>query len=405
MDRRVIGFALLGLVVVSGCSSRPEIAYAEWLRAPRSSDVANGRYELYAKAAIMAESAAPRYLSTVAFTPGKREACLKDIGPALKTLSEGASRSELGFRFSPQKPFETPELVAGWRLLGRGLVWKTEQAVKTQDYDAAVRCSVLATRFGLDLIGGGAMEASLGMVIADEARRAIAPALPRLNPKQLTALHEGITKCVSGIPDLNVTIDNERLNMLAGVQSLQDSYRAEEWDKLVKLMGPDVRTAVDKLKQMRSDDPTAAVAFFKGLADEAEAEARYAEKLAAVPTLGRKDIPEPILNGSRPWRRFARHFVGTLRPLLKQFDATLARTKLLVLETRLQEVARANGRYPKNLADWGKDVASDPFTGQPFAYRADGGDCRVYSVGEDLSDDGGQTDESFSAPDLRLEMR
>ncbi len=405
MDRRIAGFALLGVIVVGGCSGRPEIPYAEWMRTARTSDSASGRYELYAKAANMAETAAPKYLTTVAFTPGKRDLCLKQIGPALKTLSQGSTRAELGFRFTPERPFEQANNVAGWRLLGRGLVWKIERAVKERDYDVAVSCTKLATRFGLDLLGGGALEASLGMVIADEARRAIAPALPRMSPKQLTALSEGITQCFERMPEIAQTIDNERMNMLAGVQALQDAYRAEEWTKLVKLMGPDVRAAVDRLKQMKSEDPSGAVTFFKGLADEAEEEARYADKLAAVPTIDRMDVPEPLLNGSRPWRRFARHFIGTLRPLLKQHDATLARTRLLIVETRLQQVARTQKPYPKSLVAWGKDIMTDPYTGEGFVYRADGGDCRVYSVGADLSDDGGQTDDSFSAPDLRLEIR
>ncbi len=405
MDRRVVGIGLLGFALLAGCQGRPDIVYAEWLREPRTETNPNGRFEAYVRAGQMAEVAAPKYLRTVWFTPGKRDACLKQIGPALKVLAEGIGRQELGYRFTPIRGFDMPENAAGWRLLGRGLVWKVEAAVKDGDYDGAIRCTVLATKFGLDLLGGGALEASLGMAISDEARRAVAPALGRMNPQQLDQLAAGLTSALQRKPDLAATIENERLNMLSGVQTLQDAYRADEWNKLVKSMGPDVRSSVDKLRQMKDGDPNDAVKFFQGMGAEADQEARYAAQLAELPTIERPAVPEPSLSSTRPWRRFARHFFGTLRPLLMQHDDTLARTRLLVLEAHFQKLLRVNAPYPKNLNGMPKEVSTDPFTGQQFAYRADGGDCRVYSVGRDLRDDGGQTDDSFSSPDLRLELR
>jgi hypothetical protein len=375
------------------------------MRLPRAASHEGGRYESFAKAASLAETNASKYISTVVFTPGKRDACLKQLGPALRALSEGARRPELKFAFEPVRPFAPKQNVAGWRLLGRGLVWKIELAAKEGDYDSAVRCTVLAHEFGLDLLGGGAMEASLGMAIADDARKAIAPTLPRLSGEQLEKLSNGVARALSRKPALADTIENEKLNMLAGVQTLQDAYRAEEWGKLVKAMGADVRPAVDKLKQIRGEEPHEGVAYFKDLADEASWEATYVANLAAEPAAQRSSIAEPTLKTERPWRRFARHFYGTLRPLLQQHDETLARTRLLVIEARLQKVARQSGKYPKDLSAWHKEITTDPYTGGQFAYRADGGDCKVYSVGRDMTDDGGQTDESFASPDLRLELR
>lgn len=405
MERRWIGFSLIGLVVLVGCHAQPETVYAEWMRLPRETSTEGGRFEAFSKAARLAETDASKYVSTVVFTPGKRDACLKMLGPALRTLSEGARRRELKFAFEPTRPFTPRPFVAGWRLLGRGLVWKIELAAKDGDYDSAVRCAVLAHEFGLDLLGGGAMEASLGMAMADDARKAIAPSLQKLSPKQLDTLADGIAQALARTPPVAETIENERLNMLAGVQTLQDAYRAEEWGKLVKAMGPDVRPAVDKLRQIRGEEPHVGVDYFRDLAQEASDEAAYVSKLADEPAAQRDSIAQPILKSERPWRRFARHFYGTLRPMLQQHDETLARTRLLVIEAKLQKITRQSGSYPKDLSAWPKAITVDPFTGVTFAYRADGGDCKVYSVGRDLTDDGGQTDESFSSPDLRLELR
>lgn len=404
MDRRIIGFGLIGLTL-AGCSGRPEIVYAEWLRSSHDEPSVQSRFEAYVKAAEMAEAAAPKYADEVVFTPGKRDLCVKQIGPALKCLSDGIGRADLGFQFTPTRPFITPLHASGWRLLGRGLVWKIESAVKENDLDGAVHCTVLSTEFGLDLVGGGAMDASLGMAIADDARQALAPALGLLTPKQLDTLSTGLTRALERRPQLEKTIEHERLNMLAGVQELQDSYRSEEWAKLVKEMGPDIRSSVDRLKEMKGGDPRDVIQYFKGMAEEAEGETRYISQLADTPTSERSRVAEPDVASSRPWRKFARHFFGTLRPLLMQYDETLARTRLFVLEAMLQKVSKTGGTYPKDLSSLPKDITTDPYTGRAFPYRADGGDCRVYSVGKDLRDDGGQTDESFSSPDLRLELR
>lgn len=406
MDRRLVGILTITSILVAGCHGRPELSYTEWSR-PGSSTApsTSSRFAAYVSAAQTAAAAAPKYTTVVSFTPGKKEACLKQIGPALRILSDGALRTDLGYEFQPTKPFTAPDYVAGWRLLGRGLVWKIEEANDAKDYDSAIRCTILATKFGLDLVAGSAMEASLGMVIVDEARREIACSLDYMTDTQLKTLADGITVAVTRMPSLDVTIEHERMNMLAGVQATQDAFVKEEWSRLVKTFGPDVRVAVDKLREMKGKDPAAAFAYFKGMADEAEGEVRYLEHVANLPVAKRTEVEEPKVDASRPWRRFARHYFLTVRPLLRQYDATLARTKLLVLESHLRGIKRETGAYPSDLRQLPAALTTDPYSGTTFAYRADGSDFRVYSVGEDLADDGGQTDDSPTSLDLRIETR
>lgn len=405
MDRRyrwlLGGFA----VFLVGCGSRPELAYPDWLRETSARPSPEGRYAGYVRAADQVEASAEKYLATVFFTPGKREACLKLIGPALRTLSETANRSELSWGAKATSPLETPDHVAAWGLLGRGLVWKIEHAVRESDHDAAVRCTILATKFGYDLLGGSAMEGSLGLAICNDARRAIAPALPRLSPEHLSRLANGMGNALQKRPPISQTLQHEGVNLLAGVQHVQNIYRDDNWGALVKGFGPDVRAATDRLREMKAKDPVAGIQFFKGLADEVEGEARYYLQLSEVPRARRGSVKKPDHDPGRPWRRFARHCSGTLRPLLDLYDDTLARTRLLVLEAELQKRARSGEPFPRDLRSFGDELSTDPFTGQPFPYRADGTDYRVYSVGSDLSDDGGQTDETFASPDIRLETR
>ncbi len=57
--------------------------------------------------------------------------------------------------------------------------------------------------------------------------------------------------------------------------------------------------------------------------------------------------------------------------------------------TKIQLYRAKIGRYPKTLAE-ARISEIDPFTTRPLLYRAVADGCRVYSVGEDLKDNGGK---------------
>jgi len=57
-----------------------------------------------------------------------------------------------------------------------------------------------------------------------------------------------------------------------------------------------------------------------------------------------------------------------------------------------------NGNFPSALDELGEDVPYDPFTGESFIYRYEEGGFIVYSVGENLVDDGGKAKSSKRDP-------
>jgi len=68
-------------------------------------------------------------------------------------------------------------------------------------------------------------------------------------------------------------------------------------------------------------------------------------------------------------------------------DTGAAQTALALTAYRAE-----HRRYPEslaNLAAAGWDIPDDPFTGQPYVYRLEGDGFIVYSLGPDLTDDGG----------------
>lgn len=403
MDRRLVATLGLGFVL-AGCGSKVAPPYPVWASPPPRSDIrgTGTMFDCYASAALKVQADASQYTTRVFFTPDRKKAAIEKVEPALAMVIQG-TKLPSEFKFSAQPPFEANPYQPGWQLLGKVLVWRIEDAVEQNDGAKAVSLTLTATQFGFDLCGGGATDASLGLSIVDEARRAIAPALERFQSSDLLALAAGIEAAMKRRPPIVTTIRNERENMMMAVQTVQDAYRDQTLNSLVKELGPDVQSAVDYLDGLRPKDAKSRPAYFEGFVAEAESEVRNTESAAQQPTAKRQK-PDKRTE-ERPWRKFAKQFFRTLMPLLALNDATTARTRLLVLEARaLAQVKRAN-LAPKDLSFMSSDVATDPYTGDPFVYRADGDEFRVYSVGSDFRDDGGDTDESFTSPDLKLERR
>ncbi len=84
---------------------------------------------------------------------------------------------------------------------------------------------------------------------------------------------------------------------------------------------------------------------------------------------------------------------------LKNRVETQRRASLLV--TRVMAHKQQHGRLPESLAELGDPaLALDPLSGQPFAYRRDGDQFSLYSLGQDGVDNGGVHDQKAEVNDV-----
>lgn len=403
MDRRAIFLICLAGAVCAGCHHGPPPAFPDWVGAVSDgSGDRNSTFNQYVRAAEEAESEGHRYLQMVSFYPGQRINAMKASENAVGIV-ESASSSKCVFEFKPASPFAAPPHQQGWRLIGRDLVWKIQDNIKSTNYDEAVNAAVIATKFGFDVSGGGATDASLGLAIADDARRAIAPALDMMSPAQLGNLANGIEMALDAKPPISQIIDHEHQNMMECVQVVQDDYRNRRFDDLTANLGPDSRSAVEYLKELEHKDATKRPEYFRDFAAEADSLANWMKSVAELPGVDRQNKPAPRFPSDRPWKKFSMEFFSGLQPLLEMNDQTLARTRLLILESLILQQIKSNGAAPRDLSQFPDSLKTDPYSGKSFVYGADGTDFHVYSVGADFRDDGGETDETFTQPDLKLE--
>lgn len=396
---RVLQFFFLASIGVTGCSRSPAPAYPDWTQ----HDVAvpsTGSFQLYIEAAAEAEHAAPELCDRVSFVPKMKLEAISKLKHAVSTLQK-AARTQAEFPFMTTPPTKAPPYQRGWRLLGRVLAWRIERAIAEGRPNDTVLDATVAARFGFELCGGSATDASLGLEIVQEAVQAIAPALDKLNARSLEELAKGLGAALDTRTPLAQTITNEERNMLTAVQWVQDCYRRRQFDRLSSLIGPDSREAVAYLKDLEAKDRSERPGYFQGFADEAHARVRWLQECAKLPAASRPAEPD-LKNVVRPWKRFSKHFFETCDPLLELCDLTLARVRLCIMESLIRLSLLKNKSAPESLDTLPHRWAVDPYSGKPFIYRAEGMDYRIYSVGANLEDDGGDTDDTGTSPDLVL---
>jgi len=398
-----IGLIALPLAF-AGCRNAPPRPYPDFAPEPPAislSAASGNAFDAYALAAIEAELAAPTYLKATQFTDYQKGRILLHLAGPLRTVRQARSKP-CDFRFVPRSPLERPLYQRGWRLIGLALAWRIAAKAEAEKYDEAVDDVLTATELGFGLTGGGTLDASLGLWIADQARAALGPRLKRLGASQLVTLRDGLGRALQSKPLLEVTFEHDRLQMLHNIDELQRAYRSQDLKSILGLIDVD---ASDAKRELEALDPNGEnrVKFFQGMADEATDETEWLKSKVRIPASKRKMDEAPTYPKRRPWRPLARHFLRAGRPLFALNDATLARTRLMLLEAEIIRQTKMVGRAPRQLPQAQPGWIQDPFTGRPFAYSSAGREYLVYSVGENFTDEGGETDPTFTSPDLTLE--
>lgn len=394
--------AIAALLMLAGCGTAPELPYPNFVQATGPTNSESGSsFSSFERAASAAELKAKKYLTRTNFTPGKKEAVIALCQQPLQLIDNLAGK-EFQFEYVPSAPFESKKFRPGWRLLGQTMVWRIEEAKRKEDFDAMVRFTLSASRFGADLTGGDCSDATLGFGIIDEARNAILSSVSRLSAKQLSTLSAGLEAVLKRMPAPHQTLENERTSMLLAIQTLQDDYRKGDWKKYETELRNEILPAVKFLKALKPNSNDR-IEYFDSLAGEADAITASAIALSKLNARQRSAKEAPQFDKDRPWRRWSKHFFQAPKYLFAVRDRTIARMRLLAIETQLIALRARGKSIPETLSGFPTIVRIDPFTGKDFAYSPTATSYKLYSLGSDFRDDGGETNESATAPDLLIE--
>ncbi len=399
------GLGLLALALLSGCGRSPVEPYETFVDLTKVYDdtpkhSSGNAYDGYVAAALMADESAGDAELRVNFTPGMKKQLVAQLEPALGELKSSTLKA-CEFRFSPASPDRRSKYLGGWLLLTKAVTWSISNHLDAKEYDKAVEIALAGSKFGLDLMGGDAAEAALGLEACEQIQGALGPALSEMPAATLNRLSDGLVKRLKSRPRLALCIGNEGENMLASVQFVQSAYRTKSFDAVKAITQKDGREALDYLQNLKSSERPK---YFRGMAEESRQLTAQLIVASALPTVDREKIKPPE-GGYRPWKRFSKHFFGAAEPLLAMNDRVIARMNLLAASSAIQAEIKTSGAAPDRVPNRLAGCAMDPYSGKPLIYRATGTEFKLYSVGANCRDDGGESGANGQNPDLLLRSK
>jgi hypothetical protein len=368
-----------------GCRKEADPQFPDHLRGFRSPPPDPG-FQLLVQAAEAAEQDAPKQIGRTTWTPGHKESAIKNASRALGLLDR-AQRTGVRFEFAPTAPGTTRQSVRGWRFLGRVLKWKIEDALDAGKGGDAAAHFAKAVRLASDLSGGDGMDAGLGYAIANDCADSLWPSLPSLSAGELSGIYSRISSALANAPKPEDTLANEAATMMAAVQWVQDLYLHGDLKQIQTALGVSVEAAVKHLRKLKSQSAAEQVGYFVGFAAGATTiSADLRERAALLPNLWEK--PKAI-EGQRPWRRLSASLLQTGYSFLDNWAAYQARMRLMALDAALLARFKRGQGVPKDLSSLPRWLRTDPFSGRDFTFIPEGPDYKLYSVGPDRTDDGG----------------
>jgi len=393
------------LITLAGCNRSVPIQYKTWAKPipPYQTEINSppNAFDGYISAAtlVLANPKSEKFLSRTTFFPKQRAEVMLLVDSPIRQVSR-ATALTCDFKYVQTGIVASHKTTSAWRLIGRGLTWTIDEAIKAKNPDRAITQYLVALRFGFDLTQGAAIETSIGLTLIDEARKSLLPALKTLNVSQLKRIVTGTGFSLKRKSSLERMVQNEASNSKFALQQLQNAFRKDDLQTIQVLIGKSFAEELRQLEKMRSN-PSDALAFFSKLNDDIET-LEEAETENARLAASKRTSPE--LKTAKKFKLLSQAILDGIAPMLSLNDSTLARTRILALTAEVYRITRINGRLPKELPKFGKEFILDPFSGYPMGYRLGNQKFLIYSVGADGKDDGGNTDPSSTSPDLTLEQ-
>ena len=357
--------------------------------------------EILAKESVRPDSKGrvPAPITTrTTFFPKQKAAARKIIGKS-RSAALSAATELSSLNYNPLGLATPPSYLSGLRLIGLSFLWDIDEAIADHDYDKAIAACGSSTRLGYALMSGGASEASLGAAMINQSRQKMVSVFGSLGGLQLGKLGSAIQKASANRPAMQVSIENERANMLLSLQQAQDLFEKNQLDRLQLQIGLSAKDSIDMLQSMEKDQEKGK-ALFDWIGNDISARADWYLKLVKNPR--QAGIP-PKKDETKSKLMIYRYFGSNIENLVPMLLATYCRTELFVLECYLKQKLKLQKDLPASLDAFSKSAIIDPFTGEPFYYKKGISSYLLYSAGEDGVDNGGVTDATFRHPDMKLE--
>ncbi|MFM9874322.1 MAG: hypothetical protein ACKVQS_12760 [Fimbriimonadaceae bacterium] len=396
-----IGAVLLISLTIAAChsgSDTPWETFVQPVEAYKPRANSGNAWDEYLLAANLATHATEKYADRADLRQVEESDYLARINDSLIRAIQ-ASSLPCHEEFTPHDPFLPRPEAVGFTAIGRGLGLRIKLAAKSNSAGNAATPIIAAHRMANQLSQGDAEDALLGYWIASNARIQAAGMIERIDAGSLRTIGNSILASLEDAPKASQTIEHEYKNMLFGVQFVQDTYRDKNYKLLHTAFYDQANPAIEYLEGMRSSDRPK---YFRNFAAEAKIYCNYATSVADQPVLERKKL-DLELSGERPWRRFSLHLFSPVISFIEARDRHITRSRLFALTCLALAQGKSTGKAPSEFTGLPANATIDPYSGKPFPYLRAEREFKIYSVGEDGRDDGGETKGRGLAPDITIE--
>jgi len=392
-------WAVVACFFIQGCHGTNELPLPSWSAPVATVSASHNSFEEFRNLGDDSLQSCQKYLRSVNLSQAQEIKVDRLLRPQMQKLGPILS-GPCVYVYSVTEPKTTRQ---GLSFLGDHFGWRIEFECANQNFDAAVNDTLQATRFGQVLLGADALDAIAGDEIIDGARKALAPFINQLGASQLERLSRGLVATLGNRPGRAITITNEFAAMMQMVLEVQTDASNKQINELTNKFGPVVQPGIEALTI--DGDPTSPASrrFFESLAEQAMVERNWLSTNALLPKAKRATPPVFPVNHKTPWNSFAKAILMTDRPWLKVDDESLARTRMLALYANILAQIKTTKTAPTKEPTLESGMNEDPYSGLPFFYVPKGNQFLLYSAGENGLDDGGETDSSFTSPDLFVE--
>lgn len=391
----------MGLVaaILAGCSQRANVSFPDHLEAYPSRSQSNATAQ-YMEVAELAEKHSSKLIAKVSFNLVDRRNAIAQSAAALEKLASLVSQRSLPI-YSPYSPLAPPSHRRGWRFIGHVLRWKIESHIATNDYKAATSALRTAIRFGFAVSAGDSYDANLGYAIIQDAMQPVWENLERFPAASLRTIFADVRDAINHAPSLEVTASHEMVNMLKAVQSIQDAFLAGDLGPFEKALGLGARPAFAYLASLKAKDAAEQASYFEGFGEEAASRGQELLSKARASPETWQGLDPPT--GTRPWWRLADAYFAGADHLPSWWLANQTRLRLLAIRAALLARFISGNGLPASLSALPVELRTDPYTGRDLMYVPRGGEFRLYSVGPDKQDNGGDGGTTGFSPDITLE--
>ena len=161
-----------------------------------------------------------------------------------------------------------------------------------------------------------------------------------MTPVQLDHLAVGIKTALERKPPIDTAMKHEAENARQTIQLLQDAMKTGTLQTVATQFGADAVEFIDYLHRIAANGRKRS-AFFESLAAASDVEYDWAAQAASLAAVDPEKTTSKV---DQPWKRLAKFVFGSAEPLLEINDATVARTRLLILSAELDRSESATRR-------------------------------------------------------------